>query len=580
MRLASFDIFDTTLLRKCGRPENINALISGDHTEGDSAERAVESVVLMANPAIRDIIKQKRAEGWHIAFISDMYLDSDFLRTLLIREECFCDGDDIYISCEHHARKDLGTLYDIVRKDLAPEDWIHYGDNRRSDYRMARKKGITPKLVDSSYNAAELSLEENEQCLQSGQDLKVLAGIARAARFHFGNEKYATFAADFVAPTYIPYVVWLMKEAKAKGIKRLYFLSRDSYILMKIAEVFAADYGIELRYFFISRRALYLPYVADGGAAEYLASADHHTIRRRDNVDKLLLHLGTSREELKSQFNIEFPYARTDSAEEEQDFLNKIFASAFTPTLQQRAHEKRELMLSYFKQEGLTDDVNYAMVDIGWLGTTRQMMNRILASIGQPAAHFYYFGVRGDVFPQSDGEFTSFFHRGRFNTYITSVAEHYYSASPYPTTIGYKKDSSGRISPIFPEGTEVRSNDIIRNNIEVSRWMATVLRDMKDFDPAALYLYAKNAIDTISQKDIAVDLTPLLALGDFDSWSFVKRLSLNELFSIVCLGGNVTTFDWGSLKLTLPCGWTRPAWQLHLLTGKVRGYIFRKFFLK
>ena len=122
MQLASFDIFDTVLLRKCGRPANIFYLLAhrlypGDegkrecfitwrqnaernashHTKGREttiadiytnngednfqeytpaqlieAEKQVESDNLIANPAIKAIREQCRAEGQKICFISDI----------------------------------------------------------------------------------------------------------------------------------------------------------------------------------------------------------------------------------------------------------------------------------------------------------------------------------------------------------------------------------------------------------------------------------------------------------------------------------------------------------------------------
>jgi predicted HAD superfamily hydrolase len=67
----------------------------------------------------------------------------------------------------------------------------------------------------------------------------------------YGGDAYATLAADVVAPCYVAYVKWLLNDAQKRGIKRLYFLSRDGYILMKIAENMEHD-GIELRYLFLS----------------------------------------------------------------------------------------------------------------------------------------------------------------------------------------------------------------------------------------------------------------------------------------------------------------------------------------
>lgn len=121
----------------------------------EEMEKEIEAENLMVNPVVKDVINKYRAEGWQIAFISDMYLDSQFLKDVLRREGCFCDGDLIYVSCECGARKDLGTMYDFVRQELNPTEWKHWGDNRRSDVKIAKQKGVDATWVENHYNDFE-----------------------------------------------------------------------------------------------------------------------------------------------------------------------------------------------------------------------------------------------------------------------------------------------------------------------------------------------------------------------------------------------------------------------------------------
>lgn len=581
IRLASFDIFDTTLIRLYGRPENLDVLLAGiEHSQGDALERQVESDCLMANPAVRELIKQKRQNGWQIAFISDMYLDSAFLTEILRREGCFEPGDKIYVSCEHNARKDTGELYDLVRRELHPAEWEHYGDNTQSDVRMAERKGVKAHRIDTRYNDIENNLLQGKENLRNGNLSSVISGVSRAARLHFGNDSITTLSANVVAMTYIPFALWVLNRAKQEGIKRLYFLSRDCYVIMKAAEVFAKDYDVELKYLFVSRRCLYLPCVAGGTEIDYLEAADKHTIIRRDTVNKLLLHLGTSRKELSEKYNIDFPYQRTDTAEEQQDFLDKIFHSNFTFEFQRRACKAKEEVLAYFMQEGLMDDVKSAMVDIGWLGTTRLMINKLLKSEGINPISFLYFGVRKDAVPFVHGSFDSYFAAGKLNTSAPALVEHYLSASPYPTTIGYRQDSEGQWLPIFPDGESFLESTIVETNIKVIVWIAENLKMLGINDESALFLCSKNAIETISERNIRIDLSPLFKMGDFDQWKFIKRFSFSELFSFMFLGQKVSEFDWGSLKSTLPMSLCPLCWRMHQYSGKLRGLLFRKFVLK
>ena len=199
------------------------------------AEKNIESENLIANPRVRMLIAEKRKEGFTIAFISDMYLDSKFLRSLLIREDCAVKEDKIYISCEYNARKDSGLLYENIRQELNPSEWKHYGDNLVSDVKKAREKGIQAFKVYTEYTQAESSLEKRQRLLYENR-LSVLVGLSRTHRLMENNNPFAAMAADFVAPAYIPYAVFIMQQARRANIRKLYFLSRDSYTLMQTVQ--------------------------------------------------------------------------------------------------------------------------------------------------------------------------------------------------------------------------------------------------------------------------------------------------------------------------------------------------------
>lgn len=612
MQLASFDIFDTTLLRRCGKPEAVfHALairlfpqdkdlreafaVWRKRTKGNTlkdiyekidsafltfakkskeemmqAEEEVEKDVLIANTSVCKLIGQRREEGYHIAFISDMYLSSQFMRDILKSCGCCEDNDDIYVSCEHHARKDTGHLYDVVRNELHPTEWIHYGDNIRSDIKMARKNGIRAVHINTIYNNVEKTY---------AQTSTPLAELSRQYRLkHEGNE-FAAFASDFVVPAYLPYVTYVLREARQMGIRKLYFLSRDSYVLMKAAQALTAETeGLELHYLFVSRRSLLLPYLYGEDEKAYLAASDHNTIIRIDPIDKRLKHLGTSREEMLDKYGIEFPYSKANNLKEQEDFLKKIFHSDFTPLLQQRAEEQEKLLVEYFRQEGLLDGERCAAVDVGWLGTSRLMMNHILRRKGAKDLHFFYYGVRRDVFPPSAGRYSAYFQAEELSTETTALLEHYYSASPYPSTIAYQKTGQGTIAPMFGNNEQFLHTPITQANQDAIETIATQINTMDKLDDRTLQNWAKTSFDCLSNTTMNVDIHPLSKQGEFDDHiPFVKRLTIIELLRISLLGDTITGYDLGSLRLTIPHCLLASVWKLRNTTVKLRGYLYRKY---
>ena len=68
------------------------------------------------------------------------------------------------------------------------------------------------------------------------------------------------------APALISYMLWVLKEAQKRDIKRLYFLARDGLIMYEISKILIQNYNfnIECRYLYCSRLSLINPiYIVD-----------------------------------------------------------------------------------------------------------------------------------------------------------------------------------------------------------------------------------------------------------------------------------------------------------------------------
>lgn len=629
MKLASFDIFDTTLVRKCGCPDNIFYILSNRLYPDDSAlreefllwrknaerqarkrypktdialtqiyelddvacfapyspkdillqELQVESENLIINPFVKDLIENKRREGFVICFVSDMYIDSATLSDILRREGCLMDGERVYVSCEHNARKSDGRLFDIVKEDLKPECWEHYGDNYLSDVKNPRKKGIKAYHINTSFTDTERKILSEAFKYRFNYELSILVGYQRMARISLGNIDTIEVAADFVASAYIPYVRFILQKAKERGLKRLYFLSRDGYILMRIAETMQTDFpDIELKYLFVSRKSLLLPYLDNPSAESFLTVQDKGTIKRR-NLDSLLKSLRTSKAELADNFSINFDYDKIWGDKEEKDFIDKIFGanSKYLPELKNRIEKERTFLLEYFKQEGLFDDSKSAMVDVGWLGTSRLMINSILDRNGGRNVEFFYYGIRGDVLSSRNGTYLSYFRPEQLSTELTSLVENYFSASPYPSTDKYM-ENSGKIEPVFVDRGGFKPTELTESNINVALVIANeIAKCGLNFD-SAFWCWMKLCINSISELSVNIPLSAFNKAANFDDAPFVRKFRINEFLNFLFLGKNITAYDRCSLKITCGAKLYPLLWRLHNITGRLRRYLYLKMY--
>lgn len=165
MNIASFDIIDTALLRKCGSSDNIFFLLSkrlfpddarlqqgfyhwrlsaesrtnlllnrnnlsleeiytnfeDNHFPNISKETVIQMELdiekdnLIPNFEVKELIRHKREKGYEICFISDMYIPSSFLKKILCDSGIALYSDSVFVSFECSCRKSDGGLYDLVK---------------------------------------------------------------------------------------------------------------------------------------------------------------------------------------------------------------------------------------------------------------------------------------------------------------------------------------------------------------------------------------------------------------------------------------------------------------------------------
>jgi len=228
-------------------------------------ELEIHDSVLTPIYEIKSEIDSLHALGINILFISDMYLPKDFITHILIRHGFYIEGDSIYVSCDIGLSKYSGHLYDYIKEkhNINWSQWYHKGDNVISDIRIPQKKGIHTDKISFPYSYYEKKIVEND-CSCSNLTIIKAAACARATRLSFPDTPEIKFASNFIAPTYVPFVYSILKDAEERGIQNLFFIARDGYILFRIAEIFRKSFpNIKLNYLYASRKSLYLPGMCD-----------------------------------------------------------------------------------------------------------------------------------------------------------------------------------------------------------------------------------------------------------------------------------------------------------------------------
>jgi FMN phosphatase YigB (HAD superfamily) len=432
----------------------------------ETCQRFMECELIVEKAFVRPIgsvlkqLETARQDGAAIAFISDMYLPSDFLRSLLAEHGFFQPEDAIFVSSEHRANKSSGELFQIVQKSMVANtsSWTHLGDKWNADVQVPQSLGI--KALH--YRGTEFTDAEKrtaESCAAEARSASRLQGGLRAARL--GSDSPAVLT-DVVAPWLCALAAKMVQRAQKMGLRRLYFLSRDGEVLMRIAQRIA-PHGLECRYLHSSRRAWCFPaMLADDPASR--CWLETFAVSPRGILNSLEF---TEEEQITILSELQLTPAASDrrAAPTEREFVwEHLRGTGRIATVLERAAVARAACLAYLEQEGLFEDDLWAVCDVGWALNGQAALTRLLR-VKQPAAAargFYFMVNRMRPPLQETGPFEAWLLDEALESQDASIPqtftcqsgliEEFFLSNATPTLQGYKMDSeNGKVSPVFAQ---------------------------------------------------------------------------------------------------------------------------------
>jgi FMN phosphatase YigB (HAD superfamily) len=414
------------------------------------------------------LLERARRQGHRVVFISDTYLPGRTVHKILVRNGCWKEGDRLYVSCEVGATKRSGEMFRHVleTESICASQMVHVGNDARSDVKIPRRLGIgTEPFLQGNLTARENHLATAKHCdaLLPG----LLAGCSRLARLEgvgktAQHQRLREIAAHAAGPFLTGFVLWVLQTAKAKGLKRLYFISRDGFLLLRLAKALASsvDPLLELRYLYGSRQAWHFPASRGKGFEkaswlwEWTTSYSVATVLGRIGLAPKAIGTHLQRAGLPPEvWNC--PMTRQNEAKLKQAFSEPEFKNVLIG----EAEKQRNLLVAYLRQEGLFSDVAYAIVDVGWKGNLQDSLGTILEEEGKrrPVSGFYVglnYRGRGDL--REKGERKTYLFDLRDDPQwrlhipqLQSCIETFCSAN-HGSTIGYRVQG-GSVVPALQE---------------------------------------------------------------------------------------------------------------------------------
>lgn len=411
---------------------------------------------LVPIPRIVEEIREKIADGKRVIFISDMYWDKEHIYGMLEKALPDCRQIPLYVSSDIGKTKATGNMYLYVceKEGINKESWIHTGDDEEGDYHIPCSLGIAARHVHKN----KLISIERAVLKGCGDDpsIQLLTGLSKNTRLLCGLQGPGEIGASLGGFLVGSYVVWLLNDARRRGIKTLYFVARDGYVLKEVADLFIQKLrlGICTKYLYGSRKAWRLPGLMSENF-DVLAFLRVSVPEFISDLSSIADIFGISLTELRTFLPAGlkedgFPLSRIDV---DVLFYYLAGSDSFKKYLLSVNRKKRALALGYLRQEIRTDEGQAAFVEVGGTGYTQRRLENILREFYTGKVMTYYFQLYS-VEKGGEQSFLNFIPDGH---YMKDAIEPLCRAM-HGQTCGYIKKEGSVIEPVL-EDDETRYMD-------------------------------------------------------------------------------------------------------------------------
>ncbi|MCL1798415.1 MAG: hypothetical protein FWG23_01560 [Eggerthellaceae bacterium] len=296
VKVVSFDIFDTLLVRPAVHPSDVRGLVGRaagvPHfpdkrrlAESHARERLdypdeactlaevyaayarlfgcpeeeaarlmqleldAESSLLYARRSVQVLYREALGAGKEVVLTADTCLPEDFLEGVLAKNG-YTGHSRTYLSCERRRRKGTGNLFgclvsDLYEQGIGAGEAVHVGDDPKLDVEKAREAGLgavrTRKALTALDQCPELKGWRTRAAASS--DDRLLYGLFANMAF---DDPYRPFAKASrfngearllgyaLAPFLVAFLLWAAREAGRDGVGRLLLPSRDGRLLQEV----------------------------------------------------------------------------------------------------------------------------------------------------------------------------------------------------------------------------------------------------------------------------------------------------------------------------------------------------------
>lgn len=426
----SFDIFDTLLKRKVNNPNDVFNLMqravqdkisnfaqkrihaeSQARSKNNSKEITLDSIydcmhgtsieqkeqlkklelkfeanILVQNKEMIDLFNLCKQANKQIYIISDMYLPLQFIEKIL-KKNNITGYKKIYLSSNEKLTKRSGQIFDLYLKEnsFKAEKCIHIGDSWHSDYKIPKSKGISAIHIPRNTIFSNSDILK-EQYLNNFIRLNIYNKSVQDPYYKFGYKKFGQFLWG--------YVKWLHKNFQDANIEKVFFFSRDGYIMKQAYDLLYGELqdNIKVKYLEVSRRSLRVPILwLNSDFESYINMISPSRLVTIQSIfDGAGLDINNYLDLLqKYGFTVHSDFDRNTILQNVQ--LKNLYSEVL-PDIVSKSKEEYKYLREYLEQQHVNG--KFAMVDIGWGGSMERYLTQTLNTLGiSNDIYGFYIGV-------------------------------------------------------------------------------------------------------------------------------------------------------------------------------------------
>lgn len=455
-----------------------------------------------------EVVNSLIDSGQRVILISDMYLPSEIIRELLVSVDPVFQHIKIYSSADIKLTKGSGKLYEYVKnqENISYENWLHTGDNGKTDVASAEFYGIKTSHVPF----AGLTPYEKRAIDDNAENpfFQLTIGAARNARFFSkSTDPKKDLGISLAAPILFPYCNWIVEQAQRRNISRLYFIARDGYVLKSITDKILKykQLNISTHYIYGSREAWRIPSLTKETIDQIFSVFEQKTFVQ--NIQAVADRFSVTKEELIPFLPEHYKSYAGNLTEEDLEVIRHSLESnqEFKDFILDKNKDKQQILLDYIRQEIDFSDDNFAFVDLQGSGVTQKCLASLIYTFyPKPLKCFY---SRANSLPKSiSDKYVDLYIEFPSIKYTWFIRELFCRAL-HGQTLGYER-KNGKVVPVLQsEGNSLEKwgyNDFVAGINEFCDWYMKSMQNYESMlSDLSLFVYYYKYLFNINEKSLA-----------------------------------------------------------------------------